>query len=389
MAANKKIPNSYILLVLFLCACMVFFASCSAFEEGVVSAELPLGPQSVWNEWPQPSDQGGATGAEYSAKGVLTSDTGTHLNLMAAWETEQTTDSPAVDFSIKIYLVYHKTLSLPEKTGNQLIIDGQTVEFAVDAHTSYPESASPLLLYSYKTKIAREAGQERDLQIAVEYQFDAEYEGYYFDALKAQTTICLSEKYAAMPESCEIPFEVVRQYPELPNGCEVTSLAMVLGHLGFTVSKVALKNDYLPIGEADFYRWNIGDPSHYSSYGCYSPVIAETARQYLRAQNSAHEVKDLTHFCIDEIYFQLSEGRPVMVWVTQDLNVQPYITDCWQSDGTEYRWKAPLHCVVLIGYDQKASTVTLADPLYGIVERDMELFETRWHQMGEQAVMID
>lgn len=45
-----------------------------------------------------------------------------------------------------------------------------------------------------------------------------------------------------------------------------------------------------------------------------------------------------------------------MVWVTQDLNVQPYITDCWQSDGTEYRWKAPLHCVVLIGYDQKAST---------------------------------
>ena len=78
-----------------------------------------------------------------------------------------------------------------------------------------------------------------------------------------------------------------------------------------------------------------------------------------------------------------------MVWVTQDLNVQPYITDCWQSDGTEYRWKAPLHCVVLIGYDQKASTVTLADPLYGIVERDMELFETRWHQMGEQAVMID
>ena len=87
---------------------------------------------------------------------------------------------------------------------------------------------------------------------------------------------------------------------------------MVLGHLGFTVSKVALKNDYLPIGEADFYRWNIGDPSHYSSYGCYSPVIAETARQYLRAQNSAHEVKDLTHFCIDEIYFQDVYKRQVI-----------------------------------------------------------------------------
>lgn len=52
-----------------------------------------------------------------------------------------------------------------------------------------------------------------------------------------------------MPESCEIPFEVVRQYPELPNGCEVTSLAMVLGHLGFTVSKVALKNDYRPLAK--------------------------------------------------------------------------------------------------------------------------------------------
>lgn len=50
---------------------------------------------------PSPLTRAARRGQNTAAKGVLTSDTGTHLNLMAAWETEQTTDSPAVDFQLK------------------------------------------------------------------------------------------------------------------------------------------------------------------------------------------------------------------------------------------------------------------------------------------------
>ena len=42
------------------------------------------------------------------------------------------------------------------------------------------------------------------------------------------------------------PVALIRQNPALPNGCEVTSLAMALTAAGYPASHVELYNNYLP-----------------------------------------------------------------------------------------------------------------------------------------------
>ena len=43
----------------------------------------------------------------------------------------------------------------------------------------------------------------------------------------------------------KLPVNVIYQHPQLPNGCEVTSLAIALGAAGYTIDKVDLYNNYL------------------------------------------------------------------------------------------------------------------------------------------------
>lgn len=64
-------------------------------------------------------------------------------------------------------------------------------------------------------------------------------------------------------------FEIIYQEPELPTGCEVTALAMILNYYDFDVDKVTLATEYLPcIITDDYYgldmdNYFIGDPTSY------------------------------------------------------------------------------------------------------------------------------
>lgn len=392
MSENKKSILKITLLAALLGGCFLTLLSHSSpkQQQRFVGSAPTKGAYDLWQVW-QELDGGpfyvGQSAKEHS-KGIMTSDTGTPVNLMIQWEASQPQAQMAVDLSIKIYLVYEGTITLPEKMGNRLSVNDKTVYFAVDEAADYPQSASPLLLYSYQTKVEPPTEGEFLVDVAAEYVFDAQIDGYDFEALCAKGTICITDKYRDMPDQCAIMLNVVKQYPELPNGCETTSLTMVLNYLGYAVTKVDLKNRYLPIGEANFYQYNIGDPADRQSYGCYSPVIAETAKKFLQENDSTYHAFDLTHYDIREIYYQVSLGHPVIVWITQDLHTEPSITRVFEEGDTEYRWKGPLHCVVLTGYNRKENTVTWADPIYGMQTGERTLFETRWHQMGEQAVVI-
>lgn len=48
----------------------------------------------------------------------------------------------------------------------------------------------------------------------------------------------------------------------------------------------------------------------------------------------------------------------------------------------------PEHCVVLIGYDLDAGTVTISDPVRGMVTRNLNTVASRYEQMHSQAVVI-
>ena len=47
------------------------------------------------------------------------------------------------------------------------------------------------------------------------------------------------------------------------------------------------------------------------------------------------------------------------------------------------------HCVVLAGYDLDNKTVTVYDPIDGIVTRDYDTFEEIYNQMYKMAIILE
>lgn len=182
--------------------------------------------------------------------------------------------------------------------------------------------------------------------------------------------------------------DCILQLPELPTGCEVTSLAIILNYYGYSIDKLTLADEYLPkgeIGETCPYEAFVGDPRNDKSYGAYAPVLVETANLYLETQDSILSAKDITGSTMADIREYLRDGFPVMVWVTVDMK-KPKNSAEWHIDGNEYTWIEGEHCIVLIGFTD--STYIAADPLKGIVEYNKEILTSRFKEMGKQAIVI-
>ena len=194
-----------------------------------------------------------------------------------------------------------------------------------------------------------------------------------------------------------IPFSPLLQNPELPSGCEVTALAAVLNFYGYPVSKTYLadhfltQDDSVEVRGGKTYRANpskvfVGDPRS-NHFGCFAPVIAETARKYLDSVGSPLTVQDLSGADPSVLYDCVASGTPVLVWATIDLG-EPSFQPVWydKDTGEPVQWIGGEHCVALIGCSR--TTVTVADPLRGNVFCDRSLFETRYRQVLKQAVVI-
>ena len=75
-------------------------------------------------------------------------------------------------------------------------------------------------------------------------------------------------------------FPCLNQLPELPTGCEVTSLTMVLNYLGYDADKTDIAANYLEKGDYPDANPNttfVGTPFDKASYGCFAPVITDCA----------------------------------------------------------------------------------------------------------------
>ena len=89
-------------------------------------------------------------------------------------------------------------------------------------------------------------------------------------------------------------FDIIEQYPELPTGCEITAMTMVLNYYGYQVNKVTMALDYMPKVQAEFYRsedgrlmgpdlenFFVGDPTEETGYICGTGAIVTAANRYL------------------------------------------------------------------------------------------------------------
>ena len=202
--------------------------------------------------------------------------------------------------------------------------------------------------------------------------------------------------------------ETILQNPELPHGCEVTGLAILLSYYEISADKCELAEKWLPRGtwgKTDFREAFVGDPAKkVASAGCYATVIADTANRYLtegkpgstgggtkRISEAAGNAEKLTAVAKENVSFEellsMVQEAPVLAWTTMNLEA-PYIAQIWEVDGEELYWQNYEHCVVLTGYDAEKGVLYGTDPLYGPCEYDMRLFSLRFQTMYSQVVQM-
>lgn len=208
-----------------------------------------------------------------------------------------------------------------------------------------------------------------------------------------------------LPTTYSMEVDPILQLPELPTGCEITTLAMLLGAVGFQVDKVQLAEGYLTCkseGEATFQQAFIGSPYDPAGYGCYAPVVVDTARKYLAAQNSGRIVKDLTGAKFEDLLREVASNHPVAIWASIDLvdiqEVYAYTIYNYtetNSDGStstpkdlDVYWLENEHVYLLKGYDLDRNVVIVNDSLNGEMEYDMNRFKECYEQCYKQAVII-
>lgn len=188
----------------------------------------------------------------------------------------------------------------------------------------------------------------------------------------------------------------IRQYPELPRGCEVTSLAMLLHFHGVDVSKTELadkiKKDPTPYRQtADgIYFGNphngfVGEMTTLDEpgYGVYHGPVADLAEEYL-----GNRVRDLSGSPFSFIIRQLNAARPVWVITNTTYRKLPENKfQTWNTPDGPVEITRKEHAVLLTGYDMEA--VYFNDPLTGKEKKAPKAaFEAAWVQMGKQAITV-
>ncbi|WP_043332437.1 C39 family peptidase [Bacillus cereus] len=199
--------------------------------------------------------------------------------------------------------------------------------------------------------------------------------------------------FSEMKESAmitDVPF--IRQLPELPRGCEVTSLTMLLQHKGVQVDKMQLaseihrvpfKQDGLHGNPYEGFVGNIYTKAE-PGYGVYNQPIFNLAEKYV-----PEKVINLTGRDVQDLYKVISSGSPV--WVIINTTFKPLAEssfETWNTSSGKVKITYYEHSVVVIGYDQ--NFVYVNDPLANNPRKAVPRaeFEKAWEQMGKQAITI-
>lgn len=186
---------------------------------------------------------------------------------------------------------------------------------------------------------------------------------------------------------------IIRQKPELRNGCEVTSLAMLLQYAGVPAGKMQLAGrvkkdpDRLRKTGRGITHW--GNPNHgfvgdirgqEKGYAVYHGPLRDLMEIYLPGRT-----KDLSGSSFGVILRQVRNRRPVIVWTTSDFS-KPNVWRQWLHRGELIRGTFEEHAVVLVGYDRDC--VYVNDPLTGRQAQrvNRKSFEESWVALGRQAL---
>ncbi len=190
----------------------------------------------------------------------------------------------------------------------------------------------------------------------------------------------------------------VLQKPELPNGCEITSLCELIRYLGYPADKCDLADHYLPRSEcwygADPDRVYMGDPhldedgNPCTGYYCFAGPIVQAADRYCGDHGIPYRGADLTGAAEEDLTGMLDKGTPFLFWASlhfEDIQYDP----CGSyplPGGRTHRVFHQLHCMVCKGYDE--SYFYIADPLDYNEKVPRRQFMKIYRQLGSRAAAL-
>ncbi len=190
---------------------------------------------------------------------------------------------------------------------------------------------------------------------------------------------------------------LIKQYPELPRGCEVTSLAMLLQFAGENVDKMTLANEVkkdptpYSVSGGKVYFGNphdgfVGDMYNLQNpgLGVFHEPIRELAEQYLPGR-----IIDMTGSDFEKLKIPLSAEQPVWVIInTAYQKIPEDLFQTWETPSGAVKVTSKEHSVLVTGYDDQF--IYFNDPLTGIKNKTAPIqdFKEAWVQMGSQAITI-
>lgn len=134
---------------------------------------------------------------------------------------------------------------------------------------------------------------------------------------------------------------MISQRPELPNGCEITAVTMMLQYAGANVNKMQLAYE-MPRSSDPNYGY-VGQPWDSTGITIFPPALMRLVEKY------AGSAKNLSGQGLDAIKYQISIGHPVVTWhtmhgflyhalvVTGYDKDYIYYNDCWLDQPMQMR----------------------------------------------------
>lgn len=196
-------------------------------------------------------------------------------------------------------------------------------------------------------------------------------------ALETGETVIYAENYTgkihtqAIVQVMKIPDKIlnvpyISQLRDFPNGCESCSTVMALNYAGIDITTNDFIEKYLdmkPLPAVDkngvysgYSPWDyfLGDPREASGLCCYAPAIVKALNKFVDGEE--YEIKEMYKVPLETLCRDyISKNIPVIIWGTMYM-LEPYDMNwSWQvtdgKDGERFTWVAPIHCLLMIGYD--------------------------------------
>lgn len=191
---------------------------------------------------------------------------------------------------------------------------------------------------------------------------------------------------------------VILQNPELPNGCEITTLTAVLNYYGAETSKLEMDQNYLPKQSFEYKMKKKYGPNPNQVYGgepsnletgtyVFAEPIVKAANNFITERKLDLHAKNSSGSTIKEITNYIRQGIPVIIWVTLDLS-PPKVKGGWimEETGEYHQMYQNLHTMVLLSVGN--TTVEVMDPRKGLITLDKGAFFNSYEALGEQAVVV-